>query len=44
VLVDEEGEIICKAYQLSKGNPIQDTKELLTSIRRYVAIRARPSR
>ncbi len=37
VLVDEEGEIICKAYQLSKGNPIQDTKELLTSIRSYVA-------
>src|SRR5690606_28938095 len=27
VLVDEQGEIICKAYQLSKGNPIQDTKE-----------------
>ena len=36
VLVDEDGEIICKAYQLSKGNPIQDTKELLTSIRGYV--------
>ncbi|MEZ4301799.1 MAG: BadF/BadG/BcrA/BcrD ATPase family protein, partial [Polyangiaceae bacterium] len=36
VLVDEDGEIICKAYQLSKGNPIQDTKELLTSIRSYV--------
>jgi activator of 2-hydroxyglutaryl-CoA dehydratase/predicted nucleotide-binding protein (sugar kinase/HSP70/actin superfamily) len=36
VFVDENGEIICKAYQLSKGNPIQDTKELLTSIRSYV--------
>lgn len=36
VLVDEQGEIICKAYQLSKGNPIQDTKELLTEIRGYV--------
>jgi activator of 2-hydroxyglutaryl-CoA dehydratase len=23
VLVDEEGEIVCKAYQLSKGNPIK---------------------
>ena len=23
------GDILCKAYQLSKGNPIQDTKELL---------------
>jgi hypothetical protein len=37
VLVDEEGEIVCKAYQLSKGNPIQDTKELLTQLRSYVA-------
>jgi hypothetical protein len=36
VLVDEEGEIVCKAYQLSKGNPIQDTKELLTQLRDYV--------
>ncbi len=36
VLVDEQGDIICKAYQLSKGNPIQDTKELLTQIRQYV--------
>ena len=25
-----------KAYQLSKGNPIQDTKELLTQLRDYV--------
>ena len=30
VLVDyESGRILAKAYQLSKGNPIQDTKELL---------------
>src|SRR5690606_34274533 len=29
VLVDEDGTILSKAYQLSKGNPIQDTKELL---------------
>ncbi len=36
VFVDENGEIICKAYQLSKGNPIQDTKELLTNIRSYI--------
>jgi activator of 2-hydroxyglutaryl-CoA dehydratase/predicted nucleotide-binding protein (sugar kinase/HSP70/actin superfamily) len=36
VLVDEEGEIVCKAYQLSKGNPIQDTKELLAQLREYV--------
>src|SRR4051812_44034303 len=37
VLLDEQGEIVCKAYQLSKGNPIQDAKELLTEIRTYVA-------
>ncbi|HMY16973.1 MAG TPA: BadF/BadG/BcrA/BcrD ATPase family protein, partial [Polyangium sp.] len=36
VLVDEQGDIICKAYQLSKGNPIQDTKELLAQLREYV--------
>jgi activator of 2-hydroxyglutaryl-CoA dehydratase/predicted nucleotide-binding protein (sugar kinase/HSP70/actin superfamily) len=36
VLVDEDGEIVCKAYQLSKGNPIQDTKELLAQIKSYV--------
>jgi predicted CoA-substrate-specific enzyme activase len=36
VLVDEEGEIILKAYQLSKGNPIQDTKEILKQMRDYV--------
>ncbi|MEB3102885.1 BadF/BadG/BcrA/BcrD ATPase family protein [Ferviditalea candida] len=33
VLVDENGEILLKEYQLSKGNPIQDTKELLGKIR-----------
>jgi activator of 2-hydroxyglutaryl-CoA dehydratase/predicted nucleotide-binding protein (sugar kinase/HSP70/actin superfamily) len=34
VLVDyESGNILSKAYQLSKGNPIQDTKELLLQIR-----------
>jgi hypothetical protein len=36
VLVDEEGEIVCKAYQLSKGNPIQDTKELLAQLKAHV--------
>lgn len=36
VLIDEQGEIVCKAYQLSKGNPIQDTKELLAQLREYV--------
>ena len=37
VLVDENAEIVCKAYQLSKGNPIQDMKELLTQLNDYVA-------
>ncbi len=36
VLVGEDGQILCKAYQLSKGNPIQDTKELLTKLRDHV--------
>jgi activator of 2-hydroxyglutaryl-CoA dehydratase/predicted nucleotide-binding protein (sugar kinase/HSP70/actin superfamily) len=36
VLIDEQGEIVCKAYQLSKGNPIQDAKELLAQLRGYV--------
>jgi len=35
VVVDEHGELVCKAYQLSKGNPIQDTKELLIELRGY---------
>jgi predicted CoA-substrate-specific enzyme activase len=34
VLVDyETGKILLKGYQLSKGNPIQDTKELLQQLR-----------
>lgn len=36
VLVNEDGEIVCKAYQLSKGNPIQDTKELLEQLRGFI--------
>ncbi len=32
VLIDEESRIVAKAYQLSKGNPIQDTKELLAQL------------
>jgi predicted CoA-substrate-specific enzyme activase len=39
VLVDyESGEILVKAYQLSKGNPIRDTKELLAELRDYVEV------
>ena len=33
VLLSEEGEVLMKAYGLSKGNPIQDTKELLAELR-----------
>lgn len=36
VLIDDDEEIVCKAYQLSKGNPIQDTKELLDKLKSYV--------
>jgi activator of 2-hydroxyglutaryl-CoA dehydratase/predicted nucleotide-binding protein (sugar kinase/HSP70/actin superfamily) len=36
VLVRENGEIVAKAYQLSKGNPIVDAKELLRSIKDHV--------
>ncbi len=36
VLLDEEGRILRKAYTLSKGNPIQDTKDLLRELREAV--------
>jgi activator of 2-hydroxyglutaryl-CoA dehydratase/predicted nucleotide-binding protein (sugar kinase/HSP70/actin superfamily) len=37
VLVDyETGEVLYKAYTLSKGNPIQDTKDILAQIKAYV--------
>lgn len=37
VLVDyDDGRILTKAYQLSKGNPIQDSKELLQQLKEYV--------
>jgi len=36
VLLDEKGEILCKSYQLSKGNPIQDTIEMFESLRGQV--------
>ncbi|HEY9190775.1 MAG TPA: BadF/BadG/BcrA/BcrD ATPase family protein [Sulfurovum sp.] len=32
VLCDEDGELLLKVYQLSKGNPIKDTLELLQKI------------
>ncbi len=36
VLVDEEKNILAKAYQLSEGNPIKDMKQLLAKLRAYV--------
>jgi len=33
VLLDENGDILCKAYQLSNGNPIQDTIEMFENLR-----------
>jgi len=33
VLMSDEGEVLCKVYQLSKGNPIQDVKEILARIK-----------
>ena len=36
VLVDEQGEVLRKAYRLSRGNPIQDTKEILAELKAAV--------
>lgn len=36
VLVDEDANIICKVYQLSKGNPIEDTKDLFADLQGQV--------
>ena len=36
MLLDENGDILCKAYQLSNGNPIQDTIEMFESLREQV--------
>ena len=36
VLLDEHGDILCKAYQLSNGNPIQDTIDMFEKLRKQV--------
>jgi predicted CoA-substrate-specific enzyme activase len=36
VLLNESGDILCKCYQLSNGNPIQDTIEMFENLRRQV--------
>jgi predicted CoA-substrate-specific enzyme activase len=39
VLLDEDGELLCKAYRLSRGNPIQDTIELVEELREQIESR-----
>jgi activator of 2-hydroxyglutaryl-CoA dehydratase/predicted nucleotide-binding protein (sugar kinase/HSP70/actin superfamily) len=36
VMIDEQGEVLGKQYQLSKGNPIADTIDLLTNLTAFV--------
>ncbi|MGH9649522.1 MAG: BadF/BadG/BcrA/BcrD ATPase family protein, partial [Terriglobales bacterium] len=36
VLVNHKGEIMVKCYQLSKGNPLEDTKEMFANLREQV--------
>jgi activator of 2-hydroxyglutaryl-CoA dehydratase/predicted nucleotide-binding protein (sugar kinase/HSP70/actin superfamily) len=36
VLLSPEGDILCKVYQLSKGNPIQDTIDMFVGLRAAV--------
>ncbi len=35
VLIDPHGKLLSKQYQLSKGNPLQDTIDLLTAFKQY---------
>jgi activator of 2-hydroxyglutaryl-CoA dehydratase/predicted nucleotide-binding protein (sugar kinase/HSP70/actin superfamily) len=39
VLLDERGEILTKEYLLSRGNPIQDAKEILARIKQFATDR-----
>src|SRR5919109_413336 len=36
VLLSTDGDVLCKVYQLSKGNPIQDTIEMFDGLRAQV--------
>jgi activator of 2-hydroxyglutaryl-CoA dehydratase/predicted nucleotide-binding protein (sugar kinase/HSP70/actin superfamily) len=36
VLLSMDGDVLCKVYQLSKGNPIQDTIDMFTQLRAQV--------
>jgi len=39
VLLGKDGEILCKAYQLSNGNPIEDTIEMFDKLRGQVELK-----
>jgi len=36
VLLDQEGKVLAKAYQLSRGNPIEDSKDVIATLSRQV--------
>ncbi len=36
VLVSQEGEVMVKCYELSKGNPLEDTMEMFSNLRQQV--------
>lgn len=36
VLLDEGGDVLAKAYQLSRGNPIEDARDMFRAIRRRI--------
>src|SRR5213595_3014876 len=36
VLLDDNGDILCKTYQLSNGNPIQDTIDMFENLRKQI--------
>ncbi|MBS3960980.1 MAG: hypothetical protein KGZ61_03970 [Sandarakinorhabdus sp.] len=37
VLLDRDRRVLAKAYQLSKGNPIEDTKEIIAELARQIS-------
>ena len=36
VLMDKDGNLLATSYQLSKGNPLEDTQDILVDLREYV--------
>jgi len=39
VVLSTDGDVLCKAYQPSKGNPIQDTIDIFEELREYERVR-----